>query len=56
MKKINLIIILFLSLNIFAQKTLSNSNKEKANKIDLIIGKYHDYNLLMEVYWLFKIA
>ena len=33
------------SLNIFAQKTISNSNKEKAKKIGLIIGKYHDYNL-----------
>src|SRR6218665_1540734 len=45
MKKINLIFILFLSLNSFAQKTISNSNKEKAKKMDLIIGKYHNYNL-----------
>jgi len=45
MKNFLLAFLVLLSLNTFAQKVISSSNKEKAKKIDLIIGKYHDYNL-----------
>ncbi|MGF1925953.1 MAG: serine hydrolase, partial [Bacteroidia bacterium] len=34
-----------LSIKTLAQKNISNTNKEKADSIDFIIGKYHDYNL-----------
>ncbi|WP_237390945.1 serine hydrolase domain-containing protein [Chryseobacterium sp. KMC2] len=45
MKNFLLAFLVLLSSNTFAQKFTSSSNKEKAKKIDLIIGKYHDYNL-----------
>ncbi|UKB81284.1 serine hydrolase domain-containing protein [Chryseobacterium sp. MEBOG07] len=45
MKNFLCVFLVLLSLNTFAQKAISNSNKEKAKKIDLIIGKYHNYNL-----------
>ena len=45
MKNFLFALLMLLPLNIFAQKTVSNLTKEKAKKIDLIINKYHDYNL-----------
>lgn len=43
MKKLNIIIILFLSLNVFAQKAVSTQGKTE--KINLIIEKYHQFDL-----------
>lgn len=45
MKKINLIIILFLSLNIFAQKNVFNSNQEIVSQIDSVITKSFERGL-----------
>lgn len=43
MKRLNIIILLFLSLNIFAQQRVSK--QEKADKINLILEKYHQFDL-----------
>lgn len=43
MKKLNLIILLFLSLNTFAQKKVSKQGKTE--KINLILEKYHQFDL-----------
>lgn len=45
MKKINLILILFLSLNIVAQKNVFNSNQEKVNQIESLMTKSYERGL-----------
>lgn len=45
MKSILLATLLLLSLGSFSQQKTEKLNQEKAKKIDLIIGKYHQYDL-----------